>query len=266
MRRCLANYTLRIFFSADCLASSVDFDTIQKPGWVATSLAERPMPGVELTPPARLTPTDLATVHDPTYVRAVQCGAPRHLADSSGLAWNAGLWTSVRASNGGAVAAARLALRSDTNAGSLSCGLHHARRDHGAGFCTFNGLALAARAAIDEGATRVVVLDLDAHCGGGTASLVSAWAEVTHVDASKKSVAYARENDSVVLELAAPLAGIQPLDFDAARKGPLFGVTYKYLNGEWQAHVASLSSALTVPENRRLSTPSSKVGIIKSML
>jgi hypothetical protein len=65
---------------------------------------------------------------------------------------------------------------------------------------------------------------------------------------SAKAAAYARENDSVVLELAAPLPGIQPLDFDAARKGPLFAVTYKYLNGEWQSHVASLGSALTVPE------------------
>jgi len=50
--------------------------------------------------------------------------------------------------------------------------LHHARRSHGAGFCTFNGLALAALAALDLGAKRVLVLDLDAHCGGGTDELL----------------------------------------------------------------------------------------------
>ena len=73
----------------------------------------------------------------------------------------------VCASNGGAVAAARAA-RAGGVAGSLSSGLHHAGRDRGAGFCTFNGLVLAARAALSEGAARVLVLDLDAHCGGGT--------------------------------------------------------------------------------------------------
>jgi acetoin utilization deacetylase AcuC-like enzyme len=35
-----------------------------------------------------------------------------------------------------------------------------------------NGLAVAARAALDAGARRVLVLDLDAHCGGGTADLI----------------------------------------------------------------------------------------------
>jgi hypothetical protein len=56
-------------------------------------------------------------------------------------------------------------------AGALSSGLHHARADRGAGFCTFNGLAVTAHAALDFGAERPQVLDLDAHCGGGTRSM-----------------------------------------------------------------------------------------------
>ena len=56
-------------------------------------------------------------------------------------------------------------------AGSLSSGLHHARRARGNGYCTFNGLALAARAALAFGARNVLILDLDAHCGGGTSEL-----------------------------------------------------------------------------------------------
>ncbi|MDP2769724.1 MAG: amidohydrolase family protein, partial [Giesbergeria sp.] len=52
----------------------------------------------------------------------------------------------VCASNGGAVAAA-LAAIAEGVAGSLSSGLHHAARGRGAGFCTFNGLALGVRAA-----------------------------------------------------------------------------------------------------------------------
>ena len=150
-------------------------------------LTDWPVPGVELTTPMPLTEADLETVHDPAYVRAIQSGDDAMRVVSMGFAWDSGLWTSVCASNGGAVAAALTARRSGINAGSLSCGLHHARRDSGHGFCTFNGLARAARAAVDEGATRVLIVDLDAHCGGGTTSIVSDWPEVTHVDVAVSS-------------------------------------------------------------------------------
>lgn len=89
----------------------------------------------------------------------------------------------VLASNGGAVAATGAALR-DGVAGSLSSGLHHARRDRGAGFCTFNGLALAAWTARDLGANRVLILDVDAHCGDGTHALTRELEWISHVDVS----------------------------------------------------------------------------------
>jgi acetoin utilization deacetylase AcuC-like enzyme len=45
--------------------------------------------------------------------------------------------------------------------------LHHAKYDRGEGFCTFNGPAIAAKALLDERAVEsVLMLDLDAHCGG----------------------------------------------------------------------------------------------------
>jgi acetoin utilization deacetylase AcuC-like enzyme len=176
------NHTLPLFFSPDYLSSSTPFDTLQKPGWVAALLNTRPVPSVELIAPTPLTEADLEAVHDPVYVRAIRSGDDPRLVETTGFAWDAGLWTSVGASNGGAVAAALAALRSGTHAGSLSCGLHHARCDSGHGFCTFNGLALAARAAIDDGARRILVLDLDAHFGGGTARIVADWPEVTHLD------------------------------------------------------------------------------------
>ena len=150
-------------------------------------LKDRPVPGVELIAPAPLTEAGLETVHDPAYVRAIRSGDDPMRVDTTGFAWDPGLWASVCASNGGAVAAALAALRSGAHAGSLSCGLHHARRDSGHGFCTFNGLALAARAAIDDGATHVLILDLDAHFGGGTAGIISAWPEVTHLDVAVSS-------------------------------------------------------------------------------
>jgi acetoin utilization deacetylase AcuC-like enzyme len=89
----------------------------------------------------------------------------------------------VLASNGGAVAAALRAMR-DGIAGSLSSGLHHARRDRGYGYCTFNGLAIAAERALTAGAGDVLILDLDAHCGGGTHGIIAGNPHIWQVDVS----------------------------------------------------------------------------------
>ena len=52
-------------------------------------------------------------------------------------------------------------------------GAHHARRDHGAGFCTFNFLVGAGLAMLDgHRVGRVAIVDLDAHQGDGTHALV----------------------------------------------------------------------------------------------
>ena len=170
-----------VFYGEDYVGSAHAFETTRKARWVARSLEARPIAGLRLSPNAPLTVAELERVHDPAYVAAVRTGEPRALAQSQGFAWDPELWDMVRASNGGAVAAARAALHSG-RAGALASGLHHARRSHGAGFCTFNGLALAALAALDAGAKRVLVLDLDAHCGGGTDELLGRHPNVRILD------------------------------------------------------------------------------------
>jgi len=122
--------------------------------------------------------------HDPVYVNAIEAGEPGRLAESQGFRWDASLLPAVLASNGGVAAAAKEALQTGRNAGSLSSGLHHARREKGCGFCTFNGLVIAAREAIHAGADRVLILDLDAHCGGGTASLIKGDPRIVQRDLS----------------------------------------------------------------------------------
>jgi acetoin utilization deacetylase AcuC-like enzyme len=108
------------------------------------------------------------------------------LAESQGFSWDAGLLPMVLASNGGVVEAALAALQNGL-AGSLSSGLHHARHQRGAGFCTFNGLAIAAQAALESGARSVLILDLDAHCGGGTHSLIMDDSRIWQLDVSVSS-------------------------------------------------------------------------------
>jgi acetoin utilization deacetylase AcuC-like enzyme len=106
----------------------------------------------------------------------------------------------VLASNGGAVAAGLTALKQGV-AGSLSSGLHHARAGSGAGFCTFNGLVIAAREALSAGARSVLILDLDAHCGGGTALLIEDEPSIFQVDVSVSSFDSYAPSDRVWLDI-----------------------------------------------------------------
>jgi acetoin utilization deacetylase AcuC-like enzyme len=221
---------------------------------VADSLRDWPIAGVRLVEPAPLTRRQLVAVHDPAYVDAVAVGRPRWLAESNGLPWDEGIWDAACASSGGAVAGAVDALTSRQHAGSLSSGLHHASAGSGRGFCTFNGLALAARAVLDRGASHVLILDLDAHCGRGTWSIVRSWHGVVHTDISVSSLdAYrpqpgrpstldiVRQADDYLPTLTVRLAALEGIAFDlvmynagmdphqASALGGLRGITLQVL-------------------------------------
>ena len=174
---------MRVFYSPAYVAAGFSFETTRKASWVAASLDAGPIAGVKLVEPIPVARDQLLAVHDTHYVRAIETGEPRELAESQGFDWDAALWPAVLASNGGVVAAALAALE-DGVAGSLSSGLHHAKRSSGDGFCTFNGLVLAARAALAAGVGSVLILDFDAHCGGGTASLIGDEPRITQFDVS----------------------------------------------------------------------------------
>ena len=177
---------MNVYFDSDYVASGHSFDTTRKAGWVADSLVGQPIGGVTLVAPEPLTWEDIERVHSPEYVDAVRTGRPRSLAESQGFTWDPELPTMVLASNGGAVAAARDALVNGVS-GSLSSGMHHAKYDEGEGFCTFNGLALAATDVLARGAKSVLILDFDAHCGGGTASLLGDDPRVEQLDIAVNS-------------------------------------------------------------------------------
>lgn len=174
---------MKLFYSSDYIAAAESFDTTRKSGWIADSLASEPVEGVEIVAPRPLSFGEIAAVHAPAYVTAVQTGEPRALAQSQGFTWDPGMWHSVVASTGGVVAAAIEAMSAGVS-GSLSGGLHHARYDIGCGFCTFNGLVVAAKAALAAGAESVLILDVDAHCGGGTHSLIKDDVRIRQIDIS----------------------------------------------------------------------------------
>jgi acetoin utilization deacetylase AcuC-like enzyme len=167
---------MKVFYSPSYAHAGFAFDTTRKGRSVAESLIEEPIAGIEVASPPPLTIEEAGRTHAPAYVRAIESGHPRQLAESQGFPWDIGLWLAVAASNGGMAAAAVAALQEGA-AGALSTGLHHARYGAGHGFCTLNGLVIAARAAHAAGAGNVLILDLDAHCGGGTASMINAFDE-----------------------------------------------------------------------------------------
>lgn len=114
----------------------------------------------------------VARVHDPDYVRGVfSAELPREAERRIGLPMTPSVALRSRAAVGGTLLTARLALQH-----GLACntagGSHHAGRAHGAGFCTFNDVAVAAAALLAEGAiAKAVVVDLDVHQGDGTAEI-----------------------------------------------------------------------------------------------
>lgn len=116
----------------------------------------------------------LSSAHEPGYVEAVLAlEVPRAIERAIGLPVTEGVAARSRASAGGTLRAARLALTHGL-AGSTAGGSHHARRAGGAGFCVFNDVAVAALALRREGAiTRALVIDLDVHQGDGTADCLA---------------------------------------------------------------------------------------------
>lgn len=176
--------TYPLFAASAFNATGIEVDPLRKALAVIESLTLRPIDGIHVTEATPVTVAELSAVHDPSYVEAVLTGEPWHLAESNGVGWDEGLFTAVCASTGGARDAALAALASGRVAGSASSGLHHARYERGAGYCTFNGLVVAAHAALGAGARRVLILDLDAHCGGGTASLIEDLPGVEQIDVS----------------------------------------------------------------------------------
>lgn len=94
-------------------------------------------------------------------------------AEKLELPFGAGIARAHRLAAGGTLLAARHALERGVG---LHCGggAHHARRDHGEGYCAVNDLAVAALALqAERPGLRVAVVDLDVHQGNGTAEILA---------------------------------------------------------------------------------------------
>ena len=86
---------------------------------------------------------------------------------------------------GSFVAAAVHAFKSGDVTMSPTSGFHHASQSTPMGYCTFNGLMVAALELLDQGAKRVGILDLDHHYGNGTDEIIKWLTETQGVSPEK---------------------------------------------------------------------------------
>ena len=89
-------------------------------------------------------------------------------------------------------------------AGVLAGGTHHAFVDRGEGYCTFNDAAVAARYALQNALDRVLIVDLDAHQGNGTASIFASEPRVFTFSMHAEEN-YPRQKERSTLDLGLPL-------------------------------------------------------------
>ncbi len=116
----------------------------------------------------------LTTVHEPAYVAAVRAASSSGTPDEArGLGTEdnpvfPGMHEAAARMVAGSVDAALALWRGEAeHAVNVGGGLHHAMPGAASGFCIYNDAAVAIRAALAAGASRVAYVDLDAHHGDG---------------------------------------------------------------------------------------------------
>jgi len=126
---------------------------------------------VELMPVTPVTIEDLCLVHDENFVKGVlSCEIANGFDNHSQEIADSLLWT-----NGSFVSAARYAAQNKVCTVSPTSGFHHATYGKAMGFCTFNGLMLAAVLLKKEGLSeRIAIADIDMHYGNGTDDIIRA--------------------------------------------------------------------------------------------
>jgi acetoin utilization deacetylase AcuC-like enzyme len=160
--------TIPVFYANAMLAAPDSYSpSAQKPRHVLTAWQDAGLP-VTVQSFTPVDEADFALAHDPTYVRDILEGKTENgffnkaqdVADS------------LPYTTGAMLAAARSALKSGCACAPVS-GFHHAGYDYSAGFCTFNGLVVAARRLLEENAVRrVMILDCDMHYRDGTEAIL----------------------------------------------------------------------------------------------
>ena len=181
---------MKVLYSPAMVARPDSFSpSAEKPARVVASWADLP---ITLMTPTPVTLDELARAHDRRWVEAVLAGR----ADNGFGDRSPEVARSLPFTSGAMLSAARLAMAERTITCAPCSGFHHAGWDAAEGFCTFNGLVVAACALLADGARRVGIVDCDMHYGDGTDAILARLAlgdRVVHWTAGAK---YARREDA----------------------------------------------------------------------
>jgi histone deacetylase 11 len=162
---------------------------------------------------------DLLKVHTPEYLQTLR--SPQVLASILEVPVVSRLprWVidwrilrPMRYATGGTILACRLALEHGI-AINLGGGYHHAAASWGSGFCVYADAPLAAKILHDEGrVSRVLVVDLDAHQGNGTAAVIHDWPWASILDLYEEDLFPAqKQSEGYPLPVPAGLTGSECL-------------------------------------------------------
>ena len=131
------------------------------------------VPGVQPVQARPASRAELERVHAASFLDALIQRTPtekgRHFRIDSETILNRHTWRAMELSAGAACQAVDAVIEGIAiNAFCPVYAGHHAQRQHAAGFCFINSVAIAALHAQYRGLTRVAVLDIDTHAGNGT--------------------------------------------------------------------------------------------------
>ena len=161
--------TIPVFYTPRQVADAQSYSpSAGKPRQVLESWRELGAP-VNVVEPTPVTEAEFCLAHDRRYVqRVLACQADNGFGNRLPT-----VAASLPYTSGAFACAAREAIRNGRVAAAPVSGFHHAHYDHGSGFCTFNGLVIAAQLVRKEGlAGRVGILDFDQHYGDGTVDII----------------------------------------------------------------------------------------------
>ncbi len=156
------------YSTAHCELDLPDYHPFPK--YKYRGVAEALKDQLEVRPAPTIAWEALALAHDFEYLHKLQSqGLSRQESHKVGLPWTQSLLTRALHASGGTLAATRDALQTGLGM-NLAGGTHHAYPGRAEGYCLFNDVAVATRNLRAEGwKGHVLVVDLDAHQGNGTA-------------------------------------------------------------------------------------------------
>lgn len=125
----------------------------------------------EVVSPRDATKEEILRVHTSSYLDRLERSVPGNTGHlDADTFYSPGSWDAALKAAGGTVDLALSVLKGelDNGAAFVRPPGHHATPGRAMGFCLLNNIAIAAAAALDQGAERVAIVDWDLHHGNGT--------------------------------------------------------------------------------------------------